>query len=359
MWDEIEFIMGCFLHEQRKEYLDTDRMGRCRPLTADQRAFILGLYEGYMAQMVAEGEVDPAEFVRIAYRLRQKGDEPEHSYAGVIVDESQDVSEIGLRLLHSLAPEAFIMVGDGVQRIFTKGYSMRGLGIDVGGRSIILRKNYRNTHQILEAAFPLIATEWKKETETSTADVAMVAPIFSVREGPRPAIVACHQNEDECRFLQREVKYLLSSLRYSPSEICVMARNDFYRQIALKALHEAGIPAIHYRAEAEDTADIGRVRVSSLHSAKGHEYSAVLIIGLVEGVCPQAHLDADEVQDERAVLYVGMTRARDMVYLSYSERGEQGQPLQRSRFLDEIGGLCDELCAQPFAHQTDLPPSSN
>jgi len=349
LWDEVEFIMGRFLHEERQAYLDTDRTGRGRALTAGQRAFVLRLYEEYLAQMVANGEVDPAEFVRIAYRLRKKGEESQHSYAGVIVDEAQDVSEIGLRLLYSLAPEAFLMVGDGVQRIFTKGYSLRGLGIDIAGRSKFLRKNYRNTRQILEAAFPLVASEWTKEIEGSPIDTGAVSPVFSVREGPRPAIVTCRMIEDEIRFLQSEVKYLLSSLRYSPSEVCIMARNDLYRQTALKALQEAGIPAVHYRAEADEPADIGRVRVSSLHSAKGHEYSAVFIPGMVEGVFPQSKVTQEEVQDERRVLYVGMTRARDIVYLSYSERGDKGQRLQRSKFLEEIALWCDELAAPSSA----------
>jgi superfamily I DNA/RNA helicase len=345
LWDEVEFIMGRFLHEERDAYLETDRTGRGRALTAGQRSLVLRVYEEYVAQMYAAGEVDPAEFVRIAFRLRKKGEEPEYSYAGVIVDEAQDVSETGLRLLYTLAPDSFLMVGDGVQRIFTKGYSLRGLGIDIPGRSIVLRKNYRNTRQILEAAFPLVVGEWAKEIEGSGAEPETMSPVFSVREGPRPAIVTCPSIEDESRFLQSEVKYLFSHLRYSPSEICIMARNDFYRQMALKALQEVGIPAVHYRAEADEPADIGRVRASSLHSGKGHEYSAVLIPGMIEGVFPQTRLDQFELQDERAVLYVGMTRARDIVYLSFSEQGDKGQHLQRSRFLDEIAAWCDELVA--------------
>ena len=327
LWDEIEFIMGRFLHEDRQRYLETDRSGRGRALTTGQRAFILRVYEEYVAAMAARGEVDPAEFVRIAYRLRREGGEPQCSYTAVIVDEAQDVSEIGLRLLHSLAPGAFLMVGDGVQRIFTKGYSVRGLGIDIAGRSIVLRKNYRNTQQILEAAFPLVANAWTREIEGILLDAASASPLFSVREGPRPAIVACQTTEGEICFLRNEVKYLLSALRYSPSEICIMARNDLYRQRALTALQDAGIPAVHYRAEADEPPDIGRVRVSSLHSAKGHEYSAVLIPGMVESVFPQSNVDEDDLQDERAVLYVGMTRARDIVYLSYTARHSRNQTI--------------------------------
>jgi superfamily I DNA/RNA helicase len=72
----------------------------------------------------------------------------------------QDLSELGIKLLHSVvgdAADGLLLVGDATQRIFTRGYSLKGLGIDIGGRGIILRKNYRNTRQILEAAFPLVA----------------------------------------------------------------------------------------------------------------------------------------------------------------------------------------------------------
>ena len=66
------------------------------------------------------------------------------------------MSEIGLRLLHGLAgdrPDGLLLVGDATQQIFTRGYSLKGLGIDIGGRGLVLRKNYRNTREILVAAF--------------------------------------------------------------------------------------------------------------------------------------------------------------------------------------------------------------
>jgi superfamily I DNA/RNA helicase len=347
VWDEVEFLMGRFLHEERERYLTTDRAGRGRALAREQREIVLSVYEEYIKRLAAAGHTDPAEFVRIAYRLRRDGEEPQYSYGAVVVDEVQDISEIGLKLLHSLVgdvPDGLFLVGDGTQRIFTKGYSSRGLGIDIAGRSVILRKNYRNTRQILEAAFPLIADEWRGEVHGAGGDPETAAPVPSVREGPRPAIVRCATFADEVRFLRNEVKYLLKTERYTPREICVMARSDGYRQIAMKALEEGGVPVIHYRAEVSDPlGDTEKVRVSSLHSGKGHEYAAVLICGLVEGVLPRSAFSHEELGDERAVLYVGMTRARDIVYLCYSDRGESGQVLRRSRFIDQIVAHCDEL----------------
>jgi superfamily I DNA/RNA helicase len=237
------------------------------------------------------------------------------------------------------------LVGDGTQRIFTRGFSLRGLGVEIAGRSLVLRKNYRNTRQILEAAFPLVADAWNRDMSEGEINPELASPVFSVREGPRPAIVRCRGITDEERFVRKEVRYLLGTGRYSPREICVMARNDTIRQRALAALEEAGIPALHYRAEdADGLMEPDKVRVSSLHSAKGHEYAAVFIPGLVDGVLPQRSATTDdELAAERAVLYVGITRARDIVYLSHSETGEHGQALAQSRFLASLSPKCDEL----------------
>jgi superfamily I DNA/RNA helicase len=79
--------------------------------------------------------------------------------------------------------------------------------------------------------------------------------------------------------------------------------------------------------------DESAVRVSSLHGAKGHEFGTVFVIGAVEGVIPLgSDLDAQTMSSEAAVLYVGMTRARDLLYLSHSETERHGQRLSRSFF---------------------------
>jgi len=65
--------------------------------------------------------VEPAELVRLAYRLRLKGEQAEADYAAVIVDEVQDISEIALRLLHSLVGNrevGLLLVGDPTQTHF-------------------------------------------------------------------------------------------------------------------------------------------------------------------------------------------------------------------------------------------------
>lgn len=349
LWQEVEFLMGRFLHEDAEGYLTTDRAGRGRPLTNDQRRAVLELYLGFHKRLFDRGFVDPAEFVRMAYRLRRAGEPTEVQYSAVIADEVQDLSEIGLRLLHSLvadAPDGLLLVGDATQRIFTRGYSLRGLGIDVAGRGIVLRKNYRNTRQILEAAFPLVAVEWEEDVTQAGISLAEGRPEFSVREGMRPILVRCKDEAAEARFVSSEIAALLKYQHYTPRDICVVARNRHFRDLATAALRQAEVPTyqIQNSATGDVTADRDAVSVSSLHSAKGHEFGTVFIVGVVDGVVPQrAAQDAEALKGEAAVLYVGMTRARDLLYLCYSSQDPNGRPRRRSTFMDRIAGAVDEV----------------
>jgi superfamily I DNA/RNA helicase/mRNA-degrading endonuclease RelE of RelBE toxin-antitoxin system len=342
IWQEVEFLMGRFLHDDSESYLSTDRSGRGRAITNEQRKAILELYRNYHQRLFDRGFVEPAEFVRMAYRLRQKGNAPQATYSAVVVDEVQDVSELGIRLLHSLVrdvPDGLLLVGDATQRIFTRGYSLKGLGIDIAGRGIILRKNYRNTRQILEAAFPLVSNEWEADIAQSGVPMSDLRPEFSVREGCKPIVVRCKDRNGEGRFVASEVAALLRYKHYSPRDICILARNKQYRELVLRALRDAQIPAYSFQTDAvgEVTSDQQAIRVSSLHGAKGHEFGSVLIVGAVEGIIPQhGARDADSLSAEAAVLYVGMTRARDLLYLSYPEKDESGRPLPKSSFITKM-----------------------
>ena len=241
-------------------------------------------------------------------------------------------------------PDGLLLIGDGTQRIFTRGYSLRDLGIDISGRAVVLTKNYRNTQQILEAAFPLVEDLWANEMTSAQLIPQDFRPQFSNRQGSKPAIVKCETTDKESQFLQTEIKYLLQFEGCDPSNICIMARSPAYREMAYAALQASEIPAVLYNVDNPMSfPDLKAVRISSLHSAKGHEYKAVFIIGCVDGVIPlRSASSSEDVAEERAVLYVGMTRARDILYLSYSA-SQNGKSLQPSTFLKIIEAKCESM----------------
>jgi DNA helicase-2/ATP-dependent DNA helicase PcrA len=79
----------------------------------------------------------------------------------------------------------------------------------------------------------------------------------------------------------------------------------------------------------------------TLHSAKGLEFPVVFITGLEEGLLPHSRSweDPESLAEERRLLYVGITRAKDRLYLTYAfRRARYGayEPNVPSRFLEEI-----------------------
>ncbi len=100
-----------------------------------------------------------------------------------------------------------------------------------------------------------------------------------------------------------------------------------------------------FAAELTQRADLGYapavdgVTLASMHAAKGLEWDAVLLPGLVEGLMPIVHAKtAEAIEEERRLLYVAVTRAREHLYLSWSPARTPGRGAARprSRFLDGL-----------------------
>ncbi len=89
------------------------------------------------------------------------------------------------------------------------------------------------------------------------------------------------------------------------------------------------------------------VNLMTLHSSKGLEFDYVFIVGVEEGILPHSRsfTDEEELEEERRLCYVGITRAKEKLYLTFSERrlSREGYSTQiPSRFLGEIPqDICD------------------
>jgi DNA helicase-2/ATP-dependent DNA helicase PcrA len=95
--------------------------------------------------------------------------------------------------------------------------------------------------------------------------------------------------------------------------------------------------------EGAEAADNGVVTLMTLHTAKGLEFPVVFLTGLEDGVFPhmRALADTAELEEERRLAYVGITRAQERLYLSRAVvRSAWGAPSYNpaSRFLDELPG---------------------
>lgn len=103
--------------------------------------------------------------------------------------------------------------------------------------------------------------------------------------------------------------------------------------------------SLRQRAEAKQPPAVDGVTLASLHAAKGLEWDAVFLVGLVEKTLPISHAinaGEEQIEEERRLFYVGITRAREHLHLSWSLARQEGghKSRTRSRFLD---GLVPQL----------------
>lgn len=258
----------------------------------------------------------------------------------VLVDEAQDLSANELRLLIALtdhtATDGFFLAADAAQRIFRRNTSLASIGLDVRGRAYVLRKNYRNTRQILHAARllfePYDIVELDDEDNRSRIDVDLPG-----REGAQPEIIRFESAADEARWVASEIERIRrEDVAVLGSGIAVLSASKRHREALEEQLQAKKISTANLRQDV--VASSNHVKVSTIESAKGHEFSVVFLVGMNDGVIPWERADDDEITRDARRLYVAVTRARDRVVLTWN-RERSARP---SRFLTRMMAGCTQ-----------------
>ena len=112
----------------------------------------------------------------------------------------------------------------------------------------------------------------------------------------------------------------------------------------------------------EDANSNNKINLMTLHSTKGLEFNNVYIVGFEEGLLPhQNSIDSNQIQEERRLAYVGMTRARRNLTITFCKTRSNFQTINRvmkSRFLDELiqenidWEIADQQVTQTQRHQS-------
>ena len=149
LWTEWNEVVDAWQLDTWESYRDVVRLGRKTRLPEKQRASVWSIFESVRSKLNAQNMIThSAMFSRLAAHYQQCGQRP---FDFILVDEAQDISVSQLRFLAALGagqPDGLFFAGDLGQRIFQLPFSWKSLGVDIRGRSGILRINYRTSHQI-------------------------------------------------------------------------------------------------------------------------------------------------------------------------------------------------------------------
>jgi hypothetical protein len=325
-WDNVVRLQGVATWDGYRQAL---RTGRGRGLSVKERKVLWQVFGGVLESLAERQMRDWAGLCTRAEELVRSG-AVRSPYTAVVVDEVQDLRPPDLRFLRALCAEhpANLMVcGDAGQRIYPGGFSLSALGIDVRGRSTVLRISYRTTEQIRRVADRLLGyvADDMDDGEESRSGAR------SLLRGPTPELLGYERRSDEIESAIKRIRAWRND-GLQPEAIGIFGRTAARLKAAGDALTDAGIPWC--RLSDQNDGPTAGVHVGTMHRAKGLEFKAVLVLDCADGVIPNpaASRGDDDPQDreaaearERRLLYVAMTRARDELVITWS-----GRP---SRFL--------------------------
>jgi len=314
LFTEWEHVVDAWQLKTWESYRDVVRLGRKTRLQEPQRVVLWSIFERVRSALEARELVTYADiFSRVALKL-QKIAQPPFEFA--VVDEAQDVSVPQLRFLAALGagrPNSLFFAGDLGQRIFQQPFSWKALGVDVRGRSSMLRINYRTSHQIRMHADRLLGPEvsdvdGNKEERRGTV---------STFNGPPPDVMVLNTPEAEINAVSQWLAARISE-GIVAHEIGVFVRSAAELDRARAAAEAAKLPYKVLDDNVETTT--GKTSISTMHLAKGLEFRTVVVMACDDEIIPLQQrietvgddADLEEVYNtERHLLYVACTRARD------------------------------------------------
>lgn len=335
---------------ERQAYLTTERRGRAlqfpviadgnvgydntRTTTgfrADARARVLRLLSFYEEYMAAGGLLDEDGVALMAHELREQiaGHQSLRARC-VLVDEVQDLSTTQLGVIAKIPTsdqDGLLLVGDPVQKVFPRQQHLKTAGIDIKGRASRLNTNYRNTREILDAAYPIIE-HYRQRSPVPEDEI--LQPELACRHGPRPKLVVCTSADEQWKCVEYLIRHLRSTDNLS---ICVGSPRPAIR-IAPRTRHRALKPSwpqvdaslldICDRERWPVTGIEGKVQLDTLAESvvgakfedmKGFEFKNVMLVDLHDRRLVSEAIPYEEHWRIAFQVYVAMTRAQEALWM--------------------------------------------
>ncbi|MBK6851923.1 MAG: NERD domain-containing protein [Burkholderiales bacterium] len=299
----------------------------------------------------ASGDAYFEALARTVDRAVESGRVPGGQYAALLVDEAHDFEDAWLRLAARMvdpATNSLLVLYDDAQSIYQKKrrkFNFASVGIEARGRTSVLRMNYRNTAEVLALAVhcahslldggarvPHMSLSSLPADESAGDDLMrLVQPASAGRRGPLPVLISARTGHDEAELIAERITTALNG-GLPAGEIAVLCRAKYLLRPLEQVLRQRGIDFESMNSSSFRRFDwrVQRVRLLTLHSAKGLEFSLCCIAGL-----QALPMHGETIDDALRLLYVGMTRATHELVLS--AQGSTSIVDQVRQALAEVG----------------------
>lgn len=281
----------------------------------------------------------------------------------LFIDEAQDMGPSTLRLLLSLVEQgdpadrnsrAAHIFYDNAQNIYgRKTPTWSEFGLDMRGRSTIMRESFRSTKPITELAVNVLMRLSKddaRKDQKELMDLGLVEALthdgqtwLNVRynqiHGPSPIFQTFDHRNDEIDRIAKHIRYLTQQESVRPKDICILYNGQRLADDLLArlgpAMSKIGIELSLQKNRSFERND-NTLLMTTSHSYKGYESEVVIIPGVEQFVTGRGEILANN-------LYVAMTRARSLlaVYGTRDGSAEAGQIFQA------VNGCLDLLNLRP------------
>ncbi len=345
--EEISWIKGkMFLN--KNEYLEAARIGRGTSdrVTKVDKEVIWEVYLKYNRELEKRDKIEFDDYAILALKKIQNDPNFSPPYTHIIVDEAQDLSKAQILTISKLvSPEtnSISIIADAAQRIYKSGFNWKEVGLEVRGRTIAFKKNYRNTIQIAKAAISLLDKEEDKEDFTELE--------LSVTEGEKPKIGYFSNKASQSSQILLEISKLgdNGSLK---STVILHRSNDGVKEIKT-LLDSNGHSTELVKSSQPVNYGSNSIKICTMSSVKGLEFNNVFIVDLNDDIIPfpPGFIESDDefhISTERRLLYTCMTRARNNLYLFSS-----AEPSRYLKEIDEVLLNDISITTKPFVDVID------
>ncbi|RAL26867.1 3'-5' exonuclease [Thermoflavimicrobium daqui] len=325
--EKLHFVIQEYIHviqnhgiQTWEEYAHIPRIGRGIRISSREREKVWQVVSFVRQQMDKLKWYEFVDILRIA-RTWLEQNPGTFVYRCAVVDEAQDFHMEAFKLLRALVPKKMndlFIVGDPHQRIDSHHVVLRLCGINIRGqRSKRLRINYRTTEQIREQAVKRLQGFEFDDLDGGKLDGKDTSLIY----GEPPERLHFTTEHEEQQFIVNEVRNLLDQ-GIRCNEIAILARTSQIVEKLKKSLQSHQIPVVTLKSHFVQTES--GINCGTMHRSKGLEFRIVFIAGVNKDVIPlyDKYLDLEQggledyEKQERSLLYVASTRARDKLYVT-------------------------------------------